>query len=58
MGLESTPTKDQVIEDWFIKHFHGRGPALDVTIYNICYEAKEDLKRLMADAAPTTKEKA
>jgi len=35
---------DTLVEEWFAQHFHGLGPLIDVTTYNRCYAAKEDLK--------------
>ncbi len=43
---------NELIEAWFAKHFHGLGPALDVTMYNRLVAAKEDLKDTLATAPP------
>lgn len=42
---------NQLVDEWFAKHFHSRGPSLDVTAYNIAYAAKEDLKIQLAALA-------
>ncbi len=47
---------NQLIEEWFIKHFHGLGPAMDVTTFNLCRAAKEDLLKQIAEV-PAKKEK-
>jgi len=46
---------DQLIEQWFARHFQGIGPKLDTELYNLIHAAKEDLKRILGQpASPTT----
>lgn len=39
---------EQVVEDWFRKHFHGLGGSLHEHVYNHVHAAKEELKKLLA----------
>lgn len=42
--VEQVSDMDNVIEEWFSKHFHGVY-GLEVQLYNKFYNAKEELKK-------------
>ena len=35
------------VEAWFVKHFHGNKISQDTDSFNICQNAKEDLKAII-----------
>jgi hypothetical protein len=45
---------DEIIEEWFARHFHGLGPKLDTELYNLVYAAKDDLKRILSAPGSTS----
>lgn len=42
---------EQLVEDWFRRHFHGLGDSIHQNVYNLAHAAKEELKQLLRDAA-------
>ena len=39
---------EQLVEDWFRRHFHGLGETIHQDLYNRAHAAKEELKQLLA----------
>lgn len=42
---------EQLVDEWFRKHFHGLGARLDEALYNHLHAAKEELKQLLRGVA-------
>ena len=44
----ATPSVEQLVEDWFRRHFNGLGARLDESLHNALHAAKEDLKKILS----------
>lgn len=42
------PATDEIVDKWFVEHFHNHGPLIPVELTNHFIEAKNKLKKLLA----------